>query len=105
MTHFPLRYGSTLAFPRHCQLILDGKLYRRGWGWRGSAWHYQTDQRFRILSSQWFPSNTVLETDGAIDLDCFMVSKERTMLRCGFTQEWLDSIEPGKDGDDQIPLF
>lgn len=99
-------YGSTLNFPRHIQLLLDVKLRRCGdWGWKGTAWHWATDQRFRILSSQWFPFHAVLETDGAVDLDCFMVSKERTMLKCGLTQEWLDANEPGKGGDDQILLF
>ena len=98
-------YGRTLQYPRGLQLLLDAKLERLTWGYKGTGWHWPSDQRFRLLTPQWFPLGTVLEVNGAVDLDCWMVNKQQTMLRCGFTQEWLDDNEPGNGLDGQIPLF
>lgn len=91
--------------PRRERLILEGSLHhaRNHRSWWGIAWDYRINERFRVLTAQWFPVGTVLVCEGAIDIDCFLVDVDRTMLENGQSQEWLDAHEPGSS--DQLGLF
>ena len=94
-----------VPYPRRERFILEGRLNRSRSqrSWWGIAWDYRRDERFRVISSQWFPVGTVLVCAGAIDLDCFLVDKDQTIAENGQTQEWLDANEPREEV--QIDLF
>ena len=91
--------------PRRERFILEGRLHhaRSQRTWWGLGWDYRIDERFRVITPQWFPVGTVLVCQGAIDVDCFLVDVDQTMTENGFRQEWLDANAPTAEA--QINLF
>ena len=72
--------------------------------WETTAMHWHTGNRYRVKSWQWFPpGNTVLQCLHRMDVDCWIVDPQLTILMNGFSQDWLDDNEPGAAVT--IPLF
>jgi hypothetical protein len=92
--------------PRRERFILEGRLHhaRSQRTWWGLGWDYRINERFRVITPQWFPVGAVLVCEGAVDIDCFLVDVDQTMAENGFTQEWLDANQPGGSSG-QIDLF
>ena len=108
MTSTPrAKFSTTLNYGGRVRL-LAGRLHRSRWpggGYYGTGDEWRTESCFRVASDQWFPIGTVLVCDTREDVDKFRVNVEQTMLECGFTQEWLDEHEPGRDSGAQLMLL
>ena len=84
----------------------SGQMFHPRWNseiWETTAVHWHTGNRYRVKSFQWFPAGTVLQCLHRMDVDCWIVDPQRTILMNGLSQDWLDDNEPGSAVT--LPLF